>query len=99
METLFQFVQLDKSERLEEFIIEKLDKLENKYDSIIKAQIYFKKQEGQDPKGFICNINLSVPGPHIFAESNEESFEAAGAETIRDLEKQLAKKKGQMKSY
>lgn len=99
MEALFQFVHLERSERLEQFISEKLDKLENKYDWIVKAQVYFKKQDGQDPKGFICNIKLSVPGPQIFAESNEESFEAAGAESIRDLEKQLAKKKGQMKTY
>ena len=99
MEAIFQFVQLTRKENLEAFTQEKLDKLENKYDWIVKAQVYFKKQDGQDPKGFICNIKLSVPGPQIFAESNEESFEAAGAETIRDLEKQLSKKKGQMKTY
>lgn len=99
MEALFQFVQLDKSERLVEFTHEKLNKLETRYDDIIKAQVYFKKQEGQDPKGFICNIQLSIPGPLIFAESNEESFEAAIAETVRDLERQLEKRKGQMKTY
>jgi putative sigma-54 modulation protein len=99
MEAIFQFVQLDKSERLVEFTHEKLNKLETRYDDIIKAQIYFKKQEGQDPKGFICNIQLSIPGPLIFAESNEESFEAAIAETVRDLERQLEKRKGQMKTY
>ena len=99
MEAIFQFVQIDKSERLEEFTHEKLNKLDNRYDDIIKAQVYFKKQEGQDPKGFICNIQLSIPGPLIFAESNEESYEAAIAETVRDLERQLEKRKGQMKTY
>lgn len=99
MEAIFQFVQIAKSERLEEFTHEKLNKLETRYEDIIKAQVYFKKQEGQDPKGFICNIQLSIPGPQIFAESNEESFEGAIAETVRDLERQLEKRKGQMKPY
>ncbi|HZJ37050.1 MAG TPA: HPF/RaiA family ribosome-associated protein [Gillisia sp.] len=44
-------------------------------------------------------MKLSVPGPQIFAESNEESFEAAIAETVSDLERQLSKRKAQMKSH
>jgi len=42
---------------------------------------------------------LSAPGLQIFAESNENSFEAATSETIRDLERQLSKRKGQMKTH
>ncbi|APS39594.1 MULTISPECIES: ribosome hibernation-promoting factor, HPF/YfiA family [Salegentibacter] len=99
MEAIYQFVKLDKSESLQEFAQKKLDKLENKYDWIVKAQVYFKKEEVQDPKGYICNIKLSAPGPQIFAESNENSFEAATSETIRDLERQLSKRKGQMKTH
>jgi len=99
MEAIFQFVQLTKSERLEELTQKKLDKLENKYDWIIRADVFFKKQDGEEPKGFICNIRLSVPGNQIFAESNENSFEAAIAETISDLDRQLAKKKAQMTTH
>jgi len=99
MEAIFQFVQLTKSERLEELTQKKLDKLENKYDWIIRADVFFKKQDGEEPKGFICNIRLSVPGNQIFAESNENSFEAAIAETVSDLDRQLAKKKAQMTTH
>tara|TARA_R100000935_G_scaffold50690_1_gene76738 strand:- start:1861 stop:2160 length:300 start_codon:yes stop_codon:yes gene_type:complete len=99
MEAIFQFVQLTKSERLEELTQKKLDKLENKYDWIIRADVFFKKQEGMDPKGFICNIKLSVPGPQVFAESNESSFEAAMAETVSDLDRQLSKRKAQMNTH
>ncbi|MGB8703466.1 MAG: HPF/RaiA family ribosome-associated protein, partial [Gillisia sp.] len=62
METIFQFVQLAKSDSLEEFTTQKLQKLENKYDFIIRAEVHFKKEEAQDPNGFICNIKLSLPG-------------------------------------
>ncbi|SHG22231.1 putative sigma-54 modulation protein [Salegentibacter echinorum] len=99
MEAIYQFVKLEKSENLQEFAQKKLDKLETKYDWIIKAQVYFKREEVQDPKGFICNIKLSAPGPQLFAESNKESFEAATAETVKDLERQLAKRKSQMKTH
>tara|TARA_R100001369_G_scaffold20091_2_gene36917 strand:- start:111409 stop:111708 length:300 start_codon:yes stop_codon:yes gene_type:complete len=99
MEAIFQFVQLTKSERLEELTQKKLDKLENKYDWIIRADVFFKKQDGMEPKGFICNIKLSVPGPQVFAESNETSFEAAMAETVSDLDRQLSKRKAQMKTH
>ncbi len=99
MNALFQYVKIDKSEKLESFTQKKLDKLEERYDWIISAEVHFKKEEPQDPKGYICNISLSGPGPNIFAESNEESFEAAAAETVKDLERQLQKRKGQLKSY
>ncbi|SKB32231.1 putative sigma-54 modulation protein [Salegentibacter holothuriorum] len=99
MEAIYQFVKLEKSESLQEFAQKKLDKLEVKYDFIVRAEVYFKKQEGQDPNGYICNIKLSVPGPQLFAESNENSYEAATAETVKDLDRQLAKKKSQMKTH
>lgn len=99
MEAIFQFVQLAKSERLEELTQKKLEKLENKYDWIVSADVFFKKQEGEAPKGFICNIKLGVPGTQVFAESNEDSFEAAMAETISDLDRQLSKRKAQMNAH
>lgn len=99
MDARFQYVKLDKSENLESFTQKKLDKLEERYDWLISAEVHFKREEPQEPKGYICNISLSGPGPVIFAESNKESFEAAAAETVRDLERQLQKRKGQMKSY
>lgn len=99
MDARFQYVKLDKSEKLEGFTQKKLNKLEERYDWIISAEVHFKKEEPQEPKGYICNISLSGPGANMFAESNEESFEAAAAETVKDLERQLQKRKGQMKSY
>ncbi|APU70003.1 MAG: HPF/RaiA family ribosome-associated protein [Bacteroidota bacterium] len=99
MEAIFEFVQLTKSERLEEFTQKKLEKLENKYNWVIRANVFFKRDENQKPNGYICEIRLSVPGPEIFAESNEDSFEAAAAATVKDLERQCEKKKAKMISH
>ena len=49
--------------------------------------------------GKSCNIELSLPGPRIYATSNESTYEAAVNETIRDLQKQLKKRKDTYKVY
>lgn len=99
METIYQFVALSKSERLQNYVNEKLEKLERKYDFITRAEVHFKRNHAEDPKGFICNIKVSIPGPQLFAESNSDSFEAAASQTVKDLDKQLDKKKGQMQTH
>ena len=38
-------------------------------------------------------MELSLPGPKIFASSTEKNFELAVKQTISDLEKQLKKRK------
>lgn len=99
MEAIFEFVNIDRSENLESFAQKKLDKLENKYDWVVRANVYFKRDENQKPKGYITEMRLSAPGPEIFAQSNENSFEAAVAETVSDLERQCGKRKAKMSSH
>lgn len=99
MEAIFEFVDVTKSETLEAFTQKKLNKLENKYNWIVRANVYIKHDPNQKPKGFISEIRLSAPGPEIFAQSNENSFEASVAETIRDLERQCEKRKAKMTTH
>ena len=99
MEAIFEYVNISKSESLEAFAQKKLDKLENKYDWIVRANVYFKIDENQKPNGYISEVRLSAPGPEIFAESNENSFEASFAQTAKDLDRQLDKRKAKMKTH
>ena len=88
-----QFINLDYSDSLAEFTKEKLNKMAEKYDWLIGADVFF-KEEGTNPeKGKICNIKLSLPGPQIFATSDEKNYEMSVKETISDLEIQLKKRK------
>ena len=94
-----QYVGVDVSETLSAFTEEKLEKLFSKYEFLINAMVYF-KQEGSDHEaGKICNIELSLPGPRIFATSNEHNFEVSVRETISDLERQLKKRKQVYKTH
>ncbi len=99
MQINIQFVQMPTSEAMEGYVQEKLDKLFKKYDWIIRADVFFKKENDPKGKGKICDVELSLPGPKIYATSNEKNFEMAFKETLEDLEKQLKKRKQEMKPY
>jgi putative sigma-54 modulation protein len=99
MKVNIQFVQTTQEKWAEELVNEKLDDLGQKYDWLIRADVFFKEEKDTDGKGKICEIRLSLPGPRIFASSDEDKFEASVAETIRDLEVQLKKRKAQMSTH
>lgn len=95
----FQYVGVDVSATLSAFTEEKLGKLFNKYEFLISAMVYFKQDEKDHDAGKICNIELSLPGPRIYATSNEHNFEVSVRETINDLERQLKKRKEVFKTH
>ncbi|MEM1336244.1 MAG: HPF/RaiA family ribosome-associated protein [Bacteroidota bacterium] len=100
MDVTFEYDGIHSSNRLELMILEKLNKLEAKYDFIIRARVFLKTTNTSSPQtGKICKIQLSVPGPLLFAETNAANFETALAETLNDLSRQLSKKKEKMKSH
>jgi len=88
-----QYVHMSRSEAMDIYVNKKLEKLGKKYDWVISAEVYFEKENDPSDKGKICKIELSLPGPRIFAVSNETTFENAVKQTIRDLEIQLKKRK------
>ena len=100
MDITFEYDGVQSSNRLEMMILEKLNKLGSKYDFIIRTRVFLKTTNTSSPEtGKICKIQVSVPGPLLFAESNAATFETAIAETVNDLSRQLAKKKEKMKSH
>ncbi|MEX1383545.1 HPF/RaiA family ribosome-associated protein [Lutibacter sp.] len=94
-----QFEKMPTNDSIEALVIKKLQKLSKKFDWIIAAKAFYKLEKDPKGKGKICRIELSLPGPKIVAFSNEETFEEATDETIRDLKVQLNKRKGEMKPF
>lgn len=95
----FEYVNTDVSETLSEYVRERLDKLANKYEFLISAQVYIKHNDKNHEAGKICNIELSLPGPRLFATSNAHTYELAVNQTISDLKRQLEKRKEIYKVY
>lgn len=88
-----QFVKIPTSESLTEFIRTKVESLLNKYPWVIKAQVYIKKQQKHIGKECICEIELSLPGPRLFASSENRNFELAVKHSISELTHQLERTK------
>ena len=100
MDIHFEYHDVKASKRLEALVSERINKLLDKNDFIVRADVFFKAEKSSDPeKGKICNIRLSVPGPRIFTEASNGSFEASIAEAANELEIQLRKRKGKMKPH
>ena len=95
----FQYIQMPTSEAMNELMTTKLNKLGRKFDFIIRADVFFKMENDPSGKGKICEIRLSVPGPRLFAKSDEDDFEKAAASTIKELESQLQKRKNVFKKH
>lgn len=87
------------SDSMSEYVEKKLEKIAEKYDWIIRAEVTFKMENNVYGKGNICEIELSIPGPKLFAATTDVTFEAAAKETILDLERQLKKRKAKMTTH
>ncbi|CAN5295737.1 hypothetical protein BH23BAC2_BH23BAC2_19710 [soil metagenome] len=87
------------SEAMTEYLITQLNKLEERYPWILQASVNFKRENDPTGNRKICKIELSKPGPNIFASTRETNFELAAKQTTRDREKQLAKTKAVLNSH
>ena len=99
MEMNMEYVHVTQSDRLEALLQEKLDKLHRKYDWVIRADVFLKNMNKTGEDEMSCGIRLSAPGPRLYAETSSPTFESAIGETIRDLERQLEKRKDKMISH
>lgn len=100
MDINFEYDNVKASPRLENLTSEKINKLVDKYNFIVRADVFFKTENTSSPEtGMICNIRLSAPGPRLFAEASHDSFEASIKESINDLDTQLRKRKDKLKSH
>jgi ribosome-associated inhibitor A len=91
-----QFVKMPSSEALTVYATKKIQKLSDRYDWIISAEVFFKIDKNDSRISKICEVELSAPGPRIFASASEKNFEMAVKETVSELEKQLKKRKSIM---
>jgi putative sigma-54 modulation protein len=99
MESTIQFVHSERNKTAEHIVTKKLDSLTNHFEWVIRASVIFKEEKHSHGKGKICEITMSCPGPRIFATSNETTFEIAAAETVKDIETQLNKRKSEIKTH
>ncbi|MDR9456559.1 MAG: ribosome-associated translation inhibitor RaiA [Salegentibacter sp.] len=99
MQINIQFVKIKNSDALAEFINQQLEKLQNKYEWLIRAEVFIKWESQAIGKDKICEIELSAPGPRIYAEARADNFELAVKNTVAELEQQLKKRKAVFQNH
>lgn len=100
MNVIFEYHDVKSSKRLESLVKKKLKPLFNRFEFVVRADVFFKIENTSSREtGMKCGIRLSAPGPRLFAESSHDTFEESIVEAINELNRQLQKRKGKMKSY
>ncbi|MBT8185265.1 MAG: HPF/RaiA family ribosome-associated protein [Eudoraea sp.] len=94
-----QYLHMPESESLNEIVSRHLEKLASQYQFLIRSQVTFKLENSNDGINKVCEIELSAPGPRLFAKSIEDNFEKAAAKTIGELKTQLKKRKEKFSSH
>jgi len=88
------------STELENFINDKLEKLFNNYEFLVRADVFFKiENTPQRNKGMITAIRLSAPGPRLYAEASTKNFHKSASQVIDALRHQLNKRKNIMQTH
>ncbi|MEX0313235.1 MAG: HPF/RaiA family ribosome-associated protein [Allomuricauda sp.] len=87
-----QYQKMQTSESLSKLLLKKLDRVGKKYSWLIKANVLFKIENDRTGEDKVCEIELSAPGPRLFAKAKSNDFEKSMAETVDELKRQLEKR-------
>ena len=88
-----EFVNIPVSDPIEIMVNEKLEKLRKKFPMLIRAKAYYKLDKSPDNRNMLCEMELSIPGQNLFAQSRSEEMVKAVAEVLNDLRRQLKRRK------
>ena len=99
MNVTIESIHFNADAKLEEFIQEKVNKLSQFADDIIKAEVYLSLERSQSKNydSKVAKIRIEVPGGAIFAEKKSKSFEESTDTALEALRVQLLKRKEKQK--
>jgi putative sigma-54 modulation protein len=79
--------------KLDDFIKEKISKLQQYFDGVIAAEITLKLANIEGAENKIADIKLAIPGNDLYASKQSKSFEEATDGAVDALRRQLIKHK------
>lgn len=98
MNITIQSVHFDAAEKLENFINQKVNKLEVFYDGILSAEVILRLDKSESTENKLVEISLDIPGNNLFAKKQSKTFEEAVDLACDALKKQLTKRKEKVKA-
>jgi putative sigma-54 modulation protein len=98
MNITIQSVHFDASDRLEEFIHQKVGKLDQFFDDIINAEVTLRLDKAETSENKFAEVELDIPGSKAFAKKQSKTFEESVDAACEALRKQLIKRKEKLKA-
>jgi putative sigma-54 modulation protein len=87
------------TEAINNHLQDRIDRLEHLDGQAINARIVLEHDNTRAPeKQFKCSVQLSMPGPDLFAEDVESDLYAAIDLSVKKIEQQLRKRHGKFKA-
>ena len=90
-------VHFKTDKKLENFIQNKIEKLNNLYDGIIGSEVTLRLDKNEKEGNKVAEIKIIIPGNDLFAKKQAKTFEQATDNAIEALKKQLTKHKDKIK--
>ncbi|MDR2980075.1 MAG: ribosome-associated translation inhibitor RaiA [Bacteroidales bacterium] len=84
-------VHFKADQKLEDFINDKVEKLDKVYDNILGAEVTLKVENTEKPENKTSEIRMKIRGNDALASKTAKSFEEAVDLSVDALKKQLMK--------
>jgi putative sigma-54 modulation protein len=86
-------VHFKADKKLEDFISEKVGKLESYYDGVISSEVTLRLNKNEQAGNKVAEIRVNLPGMDLFAKKQATSFERAADIAVEALRKQITRHK------
>ncbi|MDX2001082.1 MAG: ribosome-associated translation inhibitor RaiA [Chitinophagales bacterium] len=99
MDVQIQSIHFDADVKLLDFTKKKVSKLNQYFDKIIDANVYFKLDDNSSQvREKVTHIKVNIPGNTLYASETSLTFEEAVDNAVEALSRQLKKHKEKAKN-
>lgn len=93
MEIIINSVNFKADTALETFVKEKVSKLFNQCDKIIRANVILRETENGNPENKLCEIRLMIPGNDHIVKKSTGVYEKSILQAVEVLQKIIRRRK------
>lgn len=94
-----QSVNFNADQKLIDFIQQRMDKLDQYYDRVIKSDVFLKVENTSGKQNKIFEAKISVPGDSFIVKKVCKTFEEGADSAVNSLGRQLKKRKDKFRTY
>jgi len=90
-------VHFKADKKLEDFVIDKVAKLENYFEGVISTEVTLRLDKNIETGNKVAEIRLNIPGNDVFAKKQAITFEQATDTAVEAVRKQITKHKEKLR--